>query len=86
MRCPRGLIEGQGAVWWERIRALWRSDPRFATGGLPESPIGGLVLRNVKVEADKGFRIRHATVEGTPGMFAVTAGPPVIVQRNSRLQ
>ncbi|MCW0196606.1 glycoside hydrolase family 28 protein [Sphingopyxis sp.] len=54
--------------------------------GLPESPIDRLVLRNVKVEADKGFLLRHATVEGTPGMFAVTAGPPMIVQRNGRLQ
>lgn len=53
--------------------------------GLPESPISGLVLRNVRVEAGKGFLIRHATVEAAAGTFAATAGPPVIVQKNGRL-
>jgi len=54
--------------------------------GLPESPIEGLVLRNVKVEAKKGFLLRHAAVEGEPEMFTGTAGPAVIAQRNGRLQ
>ncbi len=28
-----GLIDGQGAVWWEKMRDFWRSDQKFATSG-----------------------------------------------------
>jgi polygalacturonase len=30
---PQGERDGQGQVWWERIRAVWRSIPDYATNG-----------------------------------------------------
>jgi polygalacturonase len=32
--------------------------------GLPEAPISGFVLRNVKIDADRGLLVRYATVTG----------------------
>jgi polygalacturonase len=45
--------------------------------GLPEAPIAGVVLKNVKISAEKGATIGYAEVSGERVIFEAAEGPPV---------
>jgi polygalacturonase len=45
--------------------------------GLPEAPIAGVVLKNVRISAEKGATIGYAEVSGEQVVFESAEGPPV---------
>ena len=45
--------------------------------GLPESPITGVVLRNVRISAERGMKVRYADVTGTGVVIEASDGQPV---------
>lgn len=45
--------------------------------GLPESPVSGLVLRNVKIAAQHGLTIRYAQVSGAGVVIKASDGQPI---------
>jgi polygalacturonase len=48
--------------------------------GLPEAPVSGFVLRNVKIDADRGLTIRYAKVLGINISVKSRDGKPIIKQ------
>jgi len=45
--------------------------------GLPEAPITGVILRNVRISAQYGMRIRYANVSGTGVVIKAVDGQPI---------
>jgi polygalacturonase len=54
------------------------SESAGAIVGLPEAPIAGVVLRNVKISARKGLTISYANVSGEGIDVKVEEGQPVV--------
>ena len=53
--------------------------------GLPESPIEGLVLRNVKVSARTGLLVRYANVTTKGTTITAAEGPSVRAERGGKI-
>jgi polygalacturonase len=51
--------------------------------GLPESPVKGLVMKNVDIQAKKGMTIAYATVTGTHVMVSAAEGQGITVAPNA---
>jgi hypothetical protein len=47
--------------------------------GLPEAPIQSVMLKNVKIDADKGATIQQATVVSRGLVVHAKSGPPITV-------
>lgn len=69
------LVDGLTATGADRIGLII---------GLPESPIMGLQLKNVNVQAVEPLRIRHAEVIGSSVKFQVTKGSPFILEAGAK--
>ncbi|MDB5457525.1 MAG: exo-poly-alpha-D-galacturonosidase [Caulobacter sp.] len=66
-----GLIDGQGAVWWERIRAVWRSNPDFATNGQARQQQKDERPRLVLVTNSRDVRFEGVRLENSPSYHLV---------------
>jgi polygalacturonase len=66
-----GLIDGQGAVWWEAIRALWRSNPDFATDGQARQQQKDERPRLVLVTDSRDVRFEGVRLENSPSYHLV---------------
>ncbi len=66
-----GLIDGQGAVWWERMRALWRSDPAFATNGAARQGYRDARPRLILVRGSRRIAIAGVTIANSPSYHVV---------------
>ncbi len=53
--------------------------------GLPEAPISGVVLRNVKIGAQHGLTIGYADVSGQKVTIAASEGPAITKQAGARI-
>jgi len=51
--------------------------------GLPESPVKGVVLKNVNIQAQKGLQIAYATVSGTNVNIQAAEGQAISVAPNA---
>jgi hypothetical protein len=45
--------------------------------GLPEAPISGFTMHNVKISADQGLIVRYANVQGTNVVIESHDGTPI---------
>jgi polygalacturonase len=66
-----GLIDGQGAVWWERIRRQWRDDPSFATDGAARQGQKDDRPRLIIIEDSKNVLIQGPRFENSPSFHLV---------------
>lgn len=66
-----GLIDGQGAVWWERIRAIWRSNPNFATDGQARQQQKDDRPRLILVSHSTNVRFEGVRIENSPSFHLV---------------
>jgi polygalacturonase len=66
-----GLLDGQGAVWWERMRAVWRSDPAFATDGAVRQRFHDTRPRLILVHDSRRVAIRGITIANSPSYHVV---------------
>jgi polygalacturonase len=66
-----GLIDGQGAVWWERMRALWRSNPAFATDGAARQGFHDARPRLILVRDSRRIAIRGVTIANSASYHVV---------------
>jgi polygalacturonase len=66
-----GLIDGQGAVWWERIRAIWRSVPDFATDGQARQQQKDDRPRLILVNDSRNIRFEGVRIENSPSFHLV---------------
>jgi polygalacturonase len=66
-----GLIDGQGAVWWERMRALWRSDPAFATDGAARQAYRDSRPRLILIRDSQRVAIQGVTIANSPSYHVV---------------
>jgi polygalacturonase len=53
--------------------------------GLPEAPVAGLTLRNVKIDADHGLTIRYASVSGRGVSIKTREGKPITKEVGAKL-
>lgn len=60
----------------ENVTAIG-SENAAAIVGLPEAPIAGVVLKNVKISAQKGATIGYADVTGEGFVVQAAQGPPI---------
>jgi polygalacturonase len=60
------------------------SDSSGAIVGLPESPVLGVTLRNVKISAAHGLTIGYAEVAGTNVTVSAQVGPGIIEQAGAK--
>ena len=66
-----GLIDGQGAVWWERIRAIWRANPNFATDGQARQQQKDDRPRLILVSHSTNVRFEGVRIENSPSFHLV---------------
>ncbi|EJL25254.1 endopolygalacturonase [Caulobacter sp. AP07] len=66
-----GLIDGQGAVWWERIRAIWRANPNFATDGQARQQQKDDRPRLILVSHSTNIRFEGVRIENSPSFHLV---------------
>lgn len=66
-----GLIDGQGAVWWERIRAIWRASPNFATDGQARQQQKDDRPRLILVSHSSNVRFEGVRIENSPSFHLV---------------
>lgn len=66
-----GLIDGQGAVWWERIRAIWRASPNFATDGQARQQQKDDRPRLILVSHSTNVRFEGVRIENSPSFHLV---------------
>jgi polygalacturonase len=66
-----GVIDGQGAVWWERLRAIWRSDPEFARNGQARQQQKDDRPRLILVADSHNVRIEGVRLENSPSFHVV---------------
>ena len=66
-----GLIDGQGAVWWERIRAIWRASPNFATDGQARQQQKDDRPRLILVSHSTNIRFEGVRIENSPSFHLV---------------
>lgn len=66
-----GLIDGQGAVWWERIRAIWRGNPNFATDGQARQQQKDDRPRLILVSHSTNVRFEDVRIENSPSFHLV---------------
>ena len=66
-----GLIDGQGAVWWERIRAIWRADPDFARNGQARQQQKDDRPRLILVTDSSNVRFEGIRIENSPSFHLV---------------
>ena len=66
-----GLIDGQGAVWWERIRAIWRSHPDFARDGQARQQQKDDRPRLILVTDSRNVRFEGVRIENSPSFHLV---------------
>ena len=66
-----GLIDGQGAVWWERIRATWRANPNFATDGQARQQQKDDRPRLILVSHSTNVRFEGVRIENSPSFHLV---------------
>ena len=53
--------------------------------GLPEAPVLGVVLRNVKIEAEHGLNIGYASVSGTGVTVTAKDGARILPQTGAKI-
>ena len=53
--------------------------------GVPESPISGLVLENVQIQAERGLWVRHARVDADQLQLQVNSGQALVVQKGGHV-
>ena len=53
--------------------------------GLPEAPISGVVLRNVKISAKTGLTIAYAEVTGTHVTVQAETGESIMKQTDAKV-
>jgi polygalacturonase len=80
-----GLIDGQGAVWWERRRALWRADPSFATNGAARQSFRDVRPRLILVSASRRVAIRGVTVANSPSYHIVIERSEEVAVENTTI-
>lgn len=66
-----GLVDGQGQVWWERIRAVWRSIPDYATNGQARQQQKDDRPRLVWVNKSSNVRFEGLRFENSPSFHLV---------------
>lgn len=66
-----GLVDGQGQVWWERIRAVWRVIPDFATNGQARQQQKDERPRLVWVNKSKNVLFEGLRFENSPSFHLV---------------
>lgn len=66
-----GLVDGQGQVWWERIRAIWRAIPDFATDGQARQQQKDDRPRLVWVNKSSNVRFEGPRFENSPSFHLV---------------
>jgi polygalacturonase len=66
-----GLVDGQGQVWWERIRAVWRSIPDFATNGQARQQQKDNRPRLVWINKSKNVLFEGLRFENSPSFHLV---------------
>lgn len=66
-----GLIDGQGAVWWERIRGIWRSDPSFARDGQARQQQKDDRPRLILAMNSSNLRFEGVRIENSPSFHLV---------------
>lgn len=66
-----GLVDGQGQVWWERIRAVWRSIPDYATNGQARQQQKDDRPRLVWVNKSKNVLFEGLRFENSPSFHLV---------------
>ena len=66
-----GLIDGQGAVWWERIRAMWRADPDYARNGQARQQQKDDRPRLILVSDSTNVRFEGVRIENSPSFHLV---------------
>lgn len=66
-----GLIDGQGAVWWERMRDYWRSDSKFATSGEAHQKQSDTRPRLVMVRNSRNILFEGVRFENSPSFNIV---------------
>lgn len=66
-----GLVDGQGQVWWERIRAVWRSIPDYATNGQARQQQKDDRPRLIWVNKSKNVLFEGVRFENSPSFHLV---------------
>jgi len=66
-----GLVDGQGQVWWERIRAVWRSIPDYATNGQARQQQKDERPRLVWINKSKNVLFEGLRFENSPSFHLV---------------
>jgi polygalacturonase len=66
-----GRIDGQGAVWWERMRALWRSNPAFATDGAARQGYHDTRPRLILIRDSRNIAMTGVTIANSPSYHVV---------------
>jgi polygalacturonase len=66
-----GVINGQGAVWWEKIRAVWRGDPTFAANGAARQEQHDARPRLILARHASHLRFTGVTLENSPSFHLV---------------
>jgi hypothetical protein len=61
------------------------SDMAVAIVGLPEAPISGVVLRNVKISAKTGLTIAYAEVTGKHVTVQAETGEAIVKQAGAKV-
>jgi polygalacturonase len=77
----QGLIDGQGAVWWERIREQWRSDPAFATSGQARQQQHDDRPRLIVARNSRNLLFEGVSIENSPSFHLVLQDSEDIVVR-----
>ncbi len=66
-----GLIDGQGAVWWERMRAYWRGNTSFASSGDARQNQSDTRPRLVMVRGSRNVLFQGVRFENSPSFNIV---------------
>jgi polygalacturonase len=66
-----GSIDGQGAVWWERIRDQWRSDPDYARNGQARQQQKDDRPRLILVVNSRNVLVSGVRIENSPSFHVV---------------
>jgi len=81
-----GLIDGQGAVWWERIRAIWRADPAFATNGQARQQQKDDRPRLIVVSGSRNVSFSGVRIENSPSFHLVLNNSEHVTIDHVRIQ
>jgi polygalacturonase len=81
-----GVIDGQGAVWWERMRALWRADPSFATDGQARQGFKDTRPRLVAITHSRNVRVQGVSLVNSPSFHLVMTDSDYLTVEHVRIE